>query len=138
MSEKHIRIVQEIYAAFGRGDVPAIMAHISDGMRYFGVVTERNLVPWHMQITRKQDVPKFFQALAGAAEFTRFEPRAFAAGGDYVYCSISFDATLRHNRRKLTVDNEMHRFLFENGKVVEWRGCEDTAQISAAFNAAPA
>jgi uncharacterized protein len=135
MSDKHIRIVQDIYAAFGRGDVPGIMQHISDGLRLFGIVTARSLVPWHMQVTKKQDVPKFFQALAEAAEFTRFEPRAFAASGDYVYCSIGLDLTFRHNRRKLTIDDEMHRFLFENGKVVEWRGTEDTAQLSAVFNA---
>ena len=75
------------------------------------------------------------QALAEAAEFTRFEPRAFAAGSDYVYCTVGFDVTFRHNGRKLTIDNEMHRFLFEDGKVVEWRGSEDTARVDAAFRA---
>jgi hypothetical protein len=83
----------------------------------------------------KKDVPKFFQAIAASSEFTRFEPRDFAAGGDHVYCTISFDVTFRHNRAKLTaVDNVMHRFTFRNGKVVEWRGTEDTARTNAAYN----
>jgi ketosteroid isomerase-like protein len=135
MSDKNIQIVKDIYAAFNRGDVPAIMQHMSDDLQGFGVVSEEKLIPWHIQISKKKDVPKFFQAIAASSEFTRFEPRDFAAGGDHVYCTISFDVTFRHNRAKLTaVDNVMHRFTFRNGKVVEWRGTEDTARTNAAYN----
>lgn len=135
MSDTNIAIVKDIYAAFGHGDVDGIMKHISDDLEHFGVVADRHAVPWHIQITKRQDVPKFFQAVAQQNEFTRFEPRDFAAGGAYVYCTISFDATFRHNGKKLSVDNVMHRFKFKNGKVVEWRGSEDTALIAAAYSA---
>jgi ketosteroid isomerase-like protein len=136
MSDANIAIVKDIYAAFGRGDVNAIMQHISDDLEYFGVVADRQVVPWHIRITKKQDVPKFFQAVAQSNEFTRFEPRDFAAGGAYVYCTISFDSTFRHNGKKLAVYNVIHRFKFKDGKVVEWRGTEDTALIAAAYEAA--
>jgi ketosteroid isomerase-like protein len=135
MSDKNIQIVQQIYAAFSRGDVPAIMQHISDDLRGFGVVSEQRLIPWHIQIAKKQDVPQFFKAIAESSEITRFEPRDFAAGGDHVYCTISLDVTYKHNRKKLTLDNVMHRFTFKNGKVIEWRGTEDTARTNAAYNA---
>jgi uncharacterized protein len=138
MSDNNIQIAQDIYAAFARGDVPAIMQHISDELEGFGVVSEQMLLPWHIQISKKQDVPAFFQALAESSDFTRFEPRDFAAGGDHVYCTVSFDSTFKRNGRKLTVDNEMHRFTFKNGKVVEWRGTEDTARAVAEYNAAAA
>jgi ketosteroid isomerase-like protein len=135
MSDKNIRIVKEIYAAFIRGDVPTIMQHMSDNLQGFGVVSEKKLVPWYIQISKKQNIPKFFQALAKSSEFTRFEPRDFAAGGDHVYCTIGFDVTFKHNRKKLkAIDNVMHRFTFKNGKVVEWRGTEDTARTNAAYN----
>lgn len=135
MSDKNIKIVKDIYAAFIRGDVPTIMQHMSDDLKGFGVVSEKKLIPWHIQISKRQDVPKFFQAIAKSSEFTRFEPRDFAAGGEHVYCTISFDVTFKHNRKKLkAVDNVMHRFMFKNGKVVEWRGTDDTAKTSAAYN----
>jgi ketosteroid isomerase-like protein len=134
MSDKNIDIVKEIFAAFGRGDVPAIMEHVSDDLHGFGIVTQEERIPWHVQINKKQDVPKFFQAIAESSEFTRFEPRDFAAGGDHVYCTVSFEVIFRHNRAQMTVDNEMHRFTFKNGKVVEWRGTEDTAWASAVYN----
>ena len=135
MSDKNIQVVQQIYEAFGRGDVPAIMEHISEDLRHFGVVTERTLLPWHIQATKKKDVPLFFEAIAESSEFTRFEPRDFAAGGDHVYCTISFDVTFKKNGKKITNDNVIHRFTFKNGKVVEWRGTEDTVKTSAAYNA---
>jgi uncharacterized protein len=135
MSDSNIAIVQQIYAAFGKGDVAAILEHISDDLRHFGVVTEQNQLPWQIQITKKKDVPLFFQALAETSDFTRFEFRDFAVGGDQVYCTVSFDLTFRRNGRKVTQDNAIHRFTFRNGKVIEWRGTEDSAKMNAAYNA---
>jgi len=135
MADANTQIVQQIYAAFGRGDVAGIMQHVSDELRRFGVVCEDDGVPWHMQITKKADVPRFFKALSDTMEFTRFEPRDFAEGGDHVYCTVSFDATFRRNGKTLTQDHSLHHFAFKNGKVVEWRGSEDTARVMAVFNA---
>jgi uncharacterized protein len=132
MSDKNIAVVQKIYQAFGAGDVPGILEHVAGDMRLFGVVSQSREIPWHMQITRKADVPSFFQALAGEVEFTRFEPRDFAASGDHVYCTVSLDATIRRNGRKLTME-DMHHFTFKNGQVVEWRGTEDSATIRDAL-----
>jgi hypothetical protein len=36
MADSNIQIAQQIYAAFGRGDVPGIMEHISEDLRHFG------------------------------------------------------------------------------------------------------
>ncbi len=135
MSDRNIQIAKEIYAAFQRGDIASIMEHVSDDLEAFAIISERELIPWHIQISKKQDVPKFFQAVSETAEFTRFEARDFASGGDYVYCTCSFDAMFRRNNRKVTVDIEIHRFKFKDGKVVEWRGTEDTARISGEYNA---
>lgn len=129
MSDSNIQVVQKIYAAFGRGDVAGILEFIADDLRAFSVVSESAKdVPWHLQITSKRDVPKFFEALAKEVEFTRFEPRDFAAGGDHVYATMSYDTTVRRNGKKLSFEHGMHRFTFKNGRVVEWHGTEDTAK----------
>ncbi len=133
MSDNNIAVIQQIYQAFGRGDVAGIMEHIAAELHGFGVVSESSDVPWHVQITRKADVPSFFQALAKECDFTRFEPRDFVAGGDQVYVTVRFDVTLRRNGRKVSYDNTMHRFTLKAGRVVEWRGTEDTAKTQRAF-----
>ena len=111
------------------------MKHVSDDLDGFGIISEQQLIPWHIQVSKKADVPKFFQAVSETAEFTRFEAHDFAAGGDYVYCTCSFDAKFRRNNKVVTVDIEIHRFKFKDGKVIEWRGTEDTAKISGEYNA---
>ena len=84
---------------------------------------------------QQKGCPLFFQAIAESSDFTRFEPRDFAAGGDHVYCTVSFDVTFKKNGKTITHDHVIHRFTFKNGKVVEWRGTEDTAKTGAAYNA---
>jgi ketosteroid isomerase-like protein len=137
MSEKNIQTIKDIYAAFGRGDVPAILAHIAENMHHFGVITESSIareVPWHVQIKKKADVPQFFQALATHTDFTRFEPGDYAAAGNVVYSSVTWDATIKKNGKKLTNVLVFHRFTFDaSGKVVEWRGAEDTARTIEAL-----
>ena len=134
MSDKNIQIVKDIYAAFNRGDVPGIIQHMSDDLRAFGIVSEKRLIPWHIQISKKKDVPEFFKAVAESADISRFESRDFAAGGDHVYCSVSLDVSFKRNPKKLTLES-LQRFTFKNGKVIEWRGTEDTARTNAVYNA---
>ena len=58
MSDQNIQVAKEIYAAFGRGDVPAIMQHMSDDLQGFGIVSEKKLVPWYIQISKKTEHTK--------------------------------------------------------------------------------
>jgi ketosteroid isomerase-like protein len=138
MSEKNIQVAKDIYAAFTRGDVPGIMQHLSDDLLGFGILTEKPLIPWHVQAHRKQDVPRFFQAIGESAEVTNFKSQHFAAGGDHVYCTVGFDVKFKNSGQRLSVANSLQRFTFKDGKVVEWRGSEDTARMSAAYNAVSA
>src|SRR5262245_6415709 len=96
MTEKNVQIIQEPYAASGRGDLPAILERVSDKLTYWGVVADVTPeVPWHLRITQKADVPKFFQALATECDFPKFEPHTYAAAGNVVYASLDFDVTIK-------------------------------------------
>ena len=127
-AESNIKIIQNIYAAFGRGDVPAILEMLSEDVKW-GIVSGSKAsagVPWHEQLRGRSNVSKFFIALATHADFTRFEPQAFVADDRYVYATISWDATYKKTGRRITTSG-MHRFTFQNGRVSEWVGLEDTA-----------
>ena len=69
--------VQDIYAAFGRGDIPAILERLADDVRWDhlpdGGGAERHGVPWLVARTGRDDVAGFFEALGGARD-----PRARA------------------------------------------------------------
>lgn len=130
-AEQNLQLVQQIYAAFGRGDLAAILERCAEDITW-GIVSESaEAVPWHAPIKGRANVPRFFQALADNVEFTRFEPHSFAASADHVYCSLSCDLRIKKNGRTARIDDEMHRFTIANGRITEWRGAEDTAKVVA-------
>jgi ketosteroid isomerase-like protein len=131
MSEqKNVQTIQDVYAAFGRGDVPYILERLTDDVTW-GIINDGTTgVPWHAQLKGRGEVPRFFGALVEHVEFTRFEGKAFAAGGDYVYSTIEFDVTIKKNGRKASLVG-LHRFTFKNGRISEWKGMEDTAHVIA-------
>jgi ketosteroid isomerase-like protein len=132
---ENIETVKKCYEAFGRGDLPFIMGCLSDELTRFGFETTKDTsVPWYIPLTRKSDVPRYFEALNAAVEHTGAEPYAFAAGGDYVYATLKLQQRIRKNGRPLAHE-AVHRIRFENGKIVEWRALEDTATVDAAFRA---
>jgi ketosteroid isomerase-like protein len=126
--DTNIRLIQELYGAFGRGDVAAILEQLSDDVQW-GVNSRSRAaesVAWHEHLRGKGNVPKFFAALAANAEFTRFEPQAFVATDDHVYCTVAWDAIYKPTGKKFS-QLVLHRFTFERGRIVEWIGTEDTA-----------
>ena len=62
-----IETVQQIYAAFGRGDVPAILAHLADDVEW-EYATAPNPIPWLQPLRGRGQVPKFFEALFAGIE----------------------------------------------------------------------
>jgi ketosteroid isomerase-like protein len=83
MSEQqNVRTVQQVYDAFGRGDVAFIVGQLTDDVRW---VTHLDaVVPWSGDFSGKANVPRFFGAIADSVVTEAFEPGEFVAQGDTV------------------------------------------------------
>jgi uncharacterized protein len=132
MSE-HVATVQSLYAAFGRGDVPAILEQLSDDVRWDDWATEDAPsagVPWLHARVGKEGAREFF-SLLGGFEFHEFQVRSLMAGGNQVVADVVVDLTVTNGVRFR--DEEMHLFTFdEAGKVTRFRHYVDTAKHIAA------
>ena len=53
--------------------------------------------------------------------------RDLAASGEWVYATLTQEWKVRATGKVLSMRDGVHRFRIKNGKVVEWRGFEDTA-----------
>jgi ketosteroid isomerase-like protein len=137
---EHITTTQEIYAAFGRGDIPAILAHLADDVVFepWPHAAQRAGVPWMQRREGRHGAADFFASLAGL-EFHSFEPRNFLAGGDQVAVVVRAELTALATGRRIT-DEEIHLWTFdEEGRVSEMRHFADTAeQIAAVLESAVA
>src|SRR6266511_800663 len=81
--QENVRTVQRAYEAFGRGDIPAVLAMLTDDIEW-SEPGSADVLPWGGERRGREQVGQFFQALDGALEFEAFEPREFIAQGDTV------------------------------------------------------
>jgi ketosteroid isomerase-like protein len=132
MTGKKTALVQKLYAAFQRADMPTLLEHMTDDIDWGIEVLAPTGVPWHGTGTGKAFATTFFQALGKETEFSRFEPSDFLEGETSVSCLVTFEATMKRNGRKL-LQHVIHHFTFRGDRVSRWRGWEDTAATQAAW-----
>jgi uncharacterized protein len=125
--------LQEMYAAFGRGEIDAILANVTDDVSW-GIDTEVSEIPWYRVTKGREGVADFFASLAREVEFKSFVPSNFVGAGDEVFVNIDYAYQLRRNG-KSAPSKALHRFSLRDGKVASFRAYEDTAAIRAAWNA---
>jgi ketosteroid isomerase-like protein len=132
MTDPKILAVQEIYEAFGKGDVAAILARLTDDVDW-GSVSEAEIAPWHGVTKGRDNVPRFFQALAETADVTEFTPLSFTSNDTDVMAVIQFGYTIKATGHAGSTQLH-HWWRFRGDKVYYYRGTEDTAQVAAMLN----
>lgn len=133
----NITVIQEIYAAFGRGDLDTILAAVADEPDWGFDVPEHvpgaKAVPFLCNLTTKTDVAEiYFGSVVREMEFHAFVPRSFLADGDDVVTVIDLDFTVRSTGRRIQ-GQEVHHFTLTDGKIVRYRPFLDTATFIEAF-----
>ena len=132
MSETdNIKVVQDAYAAFGRGDVQGILDRLDDGIVWKGVYGAGSHVPMAGERRGKAAVTEFFKQVTTHVNFSRFEPREFVATGNKV-------VTLGHYAAKTSAGKNFDSdfamvFTMRNGKVSEFQEFLNTAALNTAF-----
>jgi len=129
----HVATVTAIYAAFNRGDIPAILDRLADDVRWEEWAdshAQKAGVPWLLPRRDKAGVVEFFKVV-GAMKIHEFNVLTLMAGGNQVAAELIFEATLPNGVRSR--DEEIHLFTFDDaGKVVRFRHYVDTAKHIAA------
>ena len=132
MSDRNVQTVQSLYAAFGRGDVPAILDRVADNTHWSFNAINRT-VPWYQPVTSKATLPRFFQSLAENLDMHVFEPRQFFDSGDEVLAHVHIEYTVKKTGRRVNTE-QLHWWTFDaEGKITRQLHFEDTAQVVAAF-----
>jgi ketosteroid isomerase-like protein len=126
MSEdQKIAVVQDVYEAFGRGDVPTILSHLTEDVDWASEA-RGTVAPWHGVHSGREAVPNFFQKLGESVEVTEFTPVSFAANETDVMVVVRFGLTARATGKTGTMDLH-HWWRFRGDKIYFYRGTEDTA-----------
>jgi ketosteroid isomerase-like protein len=133
MSEmQNVAVVQNAYAAFGRGDIPGLLALMTEDIDWRPVIGTGPHVPFSGARKGKPAVAEFFKQVAESEDFEQFEPREFVAQGDKVVAIGHYRAVTRTTRKSFESDFVMV-FTLRDGKVAAFREFTDSAGIDAAF-----
>lgn len=135
MSSANTKIVQDLYAAFKRRDLPAVLDGLAPDVTW-GMVGREQDVPMAGIRHGKAGAGDFFRIMGATVEVTAFEPLTFHAVDDKVFCSGRWSWIMRNNG--CPGENEwLHVFTFRDGKVTHYRGYNDTAHLATAYRATP-
>jgi uncharacterized protein len=128
--QQNVRMVQQAYEAFSRGDIQGVLRTLSEQVEWHTPTVEG--VPFGGEYRGPEEVARFFSAMNESEEITRFEPREFIAQGEKVVALGRFAATVRATGRE--VEGEwVHVFTIRDGKVVKFQEYFDTAMAANAY-----
>jgi ketosteroid isomerase-like protein len=100
-----VETVQEIYAAFGRGEVPAILERLAPEVEWeYGGTRE---VPWLEPRSGREGAKAFFESLA-AIEIRSFAVKRLLADGPLVVALVDIEFTVRATGKRVVEEDEVH------------------------------
>lgn len=124
--------VRQIYAAFGSGDVPAILGHLHESVEweYGGNSTD---APWLQPRHGREGAGAFFVSL-GEIDIHRFAVKNLLEGEGVVAALIDIEFTVKATGKKVVEEDEVHLWHFSpEGKATRFRHRVDTLQQQRAW-----
>lgn len=132
---KNVSTIQNIYAAFARGDIPSILEHVADDCIWeYGLAP--NDVPWLKARTGRSGAAEFFQTLVTSVDVKAFSVPTIVETEKLVIALVQIEFDVKRTGKTVREDNEVHLWHFDDkGRVIKFRHCVDTLQHQRAVQA---
>jgi len=129
MSQDNIALVRGLYEAFGRGDVPAVLAGFTDDIEW----NEPEGMPYGGQYHGPQAVAEqVFGPVTSDIEDFDVSPEEILADGDRVVVLTTVTGTAKESGNKLSMP-AAHVWTVRDGKMASFRQMADSATMNAAL-----
>lgn len=127
----NIAITQEIFARFGRGDVPAILQLLSDDVviEFYGP----SVIPYANTFKGQGGARKFFETVLSSVDIHQFDAEEFIAERDKVVVTGHLRLTAKATGGTIESDF-VHVITMKDGKWTRFRDFMNTAVAQAAFS----
>lgn len=126
-----VQVVQDVYAAFGRGDMTTLIALLDEHVDWTFNGRPRD-IPFAGRWQGQAQVADFFKKVAETCEVLSFGPNEIIPMGEHVLSLGQEQVRVRATGRIFETD-WAHLFTVRNGCVVQLREFYDTAVIAEAF-----
>ena len=132
MSEQtNVDLVQNVFTAFGRGDLEAVMGCFADNIAIQHPMP-KEIWPWCGKSSGKDALAYFASEMLRVLSFEVFEAREFIAQGDKVVVNV-FERPRVKATGKAYDNDYVHIYTVRDGLIREMKIFEDTAIVQAAL-----
>jgi ketosteroid isomerase-like protein len=118
-----IEVVREVYGAFGRGDLPGILARLADDAEWKFVGSSG--LPYTTTARGKEAIARWFGTIPTVDDIQAFEPRELISAGEHVTV-LGWERTRARPSGKVFETDWVHVFTVRDGRVVRFFGMYDT------------
>ena len=132
--QSNLESVQNLYAAFGRGDLAYILNSCSESVDWGFIGPDT--VPYSGRYSGRGGVEQFFSRLAQSCDIRKFEPRDFIADESSVVVTGLEEAVARPTGRAYQTP-WVHVWRIQDGQVVHFREFSDSYAVAVAFQGIP-
>ena len=122
-------IVHQIYAAFGRGDLPALLSQLADDVQW--TLNGKGSIPYGGRHVGRAAVERWFVLLGQTVTFTQFEIDRTAAHGPTVFCFGREAGTVKATGRSYSTAL-LHVWEIVDSRVASFSDFFDSEAISSA------
>ena len=129
--QENLRIVQEGYTAFGRGDIAAALSSYADDVDW-AMPGPPDVVPYTGRRRGREQVAQFYSTFAQTEDVEQMELQDFIAQGDKVLVLGHYKGRVKSTGRSYTKDF-IHVITLRGGKVTKFREYVASDDMYAAF-----
>ncbi|HVE68452.1 MAG TPA: nuclear transport factor 2 family protein [Solirubrobacteraceae bacterium] len=125
MEERNVQVVKDAYAAFGRGDVEAVLGAMTEDVEW----NEAESMPYTCRQPGPQEVAEqIFGPIVQDIEDFSVTPEEIVASGDLVVVICRYRGTGKATGRELD-EPAVHVWDMRDGKLARFRQFLDTAKF---------
>ncbi|HKO62131.1 MAG TPA: nuclear transport factor 2 family protein [Pyrinomonadaceae bacterium] len=130
MSEENVNKIRDMYAAFGRGDIPAVLAGLHPQVEWWEaenfIYAEKN--PY---VGPNEVLEGVFMRLGGEWDGFGVEAKQVLDAGETVVAEGHYSGTYKKTGSHVKAQFA-HLFTFRDGQVIKFQQYTDTAQFAQA------
>ena len=127
MSQENVSVVKDMYEAFGRGDIPAVLAAL-DAQVEWREAENFIYADGNPYVGPESVLQGVFMRLGGEWEGFAVSPEEILDAGETVVGRGYYSGTFKQNGRRVRAQFA-HLFTFSGGKIVKFQQYTDTAQF---------
>ena len=129
MSDDNIAVVRDLYEAFGRGDIDAVLAGFDENIEWH----ESEGMPYGGRYRGPQEVAEnVFAPIPNDFDDFSVEPDEVLAEGERVVVLLTYRGTAKESGKKLNMP-AAHAWTVQDGKVTHFVQLADSAIMNAAL-----